>query len=174
MDLLALAQLMPEKKINLEAEKNADALLLSVAQMSHRLYKIYDGGGVKRIEKLHAEGKMTARERIDYLLDAQTPRLEIGAFAGYELYPEHGGCPAGGVVVSVTSKNNCQSPSRAQYVCPTLQEEGVSCTMITTPNSRRGGEVGYIQQLKMLKARSGFDLCHKYIVPYTAKRMIFE
>lgn len=101
MDLLALAQLMPEKKINLEAEKNADALLLSVAQMSHRLYKIYDGGGVKRIEKLHAEGKMTARERIDYLLDAQTPRLEIGAFAGYELYPEHGGCPAGGVVVYI-------------------------------------------------------------------------
>jgi acetyl-CoA carboxylase carboxyltransferase component len=88
-------------KIDLEAEKNADALLLSVAQMSHRLYKIYDGGGVKRIEKLHAEGKMTARERIDYLLDAATPRLEIGAFAGYELYPEHGGCPAGGVVVCI-------------------------------------------------------------------------
>ena len=92
---------MSEKKINLEAEKNADSLLLAVSNMHRRLEKIYEGGGVKRIEKLHAEGKMTARERVDYLLDAGKPRIEIGAFAGYELYEEHGGCPAGGVVVVI-------------------------------------------------------------------------
>jgi acetyl-CoA carboxylase carboxyltransferase component len=92
---------MSEKKINLEAEKNADSLLLAVSNMHRRLEKIYEGGGPKRVEKLHAEGKMTARERINYLLDAGKPRLEIGTFAGYELYEEHGGCPAGGVVVVI-------------------------------------------------------------------------
>ena len=87
--------------INLETEKNIDALKLAVSNMNRRLELIYQGGGEKRIEKLHQEGKMTARERIDYLLDTGKPRIEIGAFAGFELYAEHGGCPAGGVVVVI-------------------------------------------------------------------------
>lgn len=69
--------------------------------MKRRLQLIYEGGGKKGWERLHAEGKMSARERIDYLLDEGKPRIEIGAFAGFELYPEHGGCPAGGVVVVI-------------------------------------------------------------------------
>ncbi len=88
-------------KIDLETAKNNDALKLAVSGLNRRLEKIYEGGGAKRIEKLHKEGKMSARERINYLLDKDTPRLEIGAFAGYELYEEHGGCPAGGVVVVI-------------------------------------------------------------------------
>jgi 3-methylcrotonyl-CoA carboxylase beta subunit len=92
---------MSDKKINLEAEKNADSLLLAVSNLNRRLEKIHEGGGQKRIDKLHAEGKMTARERIDYLLDPKTARIEVGAFAGYEMYAEHGGCPAGGVVVTI-------------------------------------------------------------------------
>jgi acetyl-CoA carboxylase carboxyltransferase component len=87
--------------MDLEREKNNDALLLAVSNLNRRLEKIHQGGGPKRIEKLHAEGKMTARERIDYLLDPKMPRLEIGAFAGHEMYAEHGGCPAGGVVVVI-------------------------------------------------------------------------
>ncbi len=86
---------------DLESAKNADALKLSVSSLNRLLEKIHEGGGAKRVEKLHKEGKMTARERIDYLLDAGKPRIEIGAFAGYEMYAEHGGCPAGGVVVVV-------------------------------------------------------------------------
>lgn len=86
---------------NLEAEKNADAFKLAVSAMNRRLEKIHEGGGAKRLEKLHKEGKMSARERIEYLLDAGKPQIEIGAFAGYELYAEHGGCPAGGVVVVI-------------------------------------------------------------------------
>ncbi|MCK6694961.1 MAG: acyl-CoA carboxylase subunit beta [Thermoanaerobaculia bacterium] len=74
---------------------------LAVGKMNRLLDKILEGGGKKRLEKLHAEGKMSARERIDYLLDAGKPRIEIGAFAGYEMYHEHGGCPAGGVVVVI-------------------------------------------------------------------------
>lgn len=87
--------------LNLEAEKNTDALKLAVSGMNRRLEKIYEGGGPKRLEKLHKEGKMSARERIDYLLDKGKPRIEVGAFAGYDMYAEHGGCPAGGVVVVI-------------------------------------------------------------------------
>lgn len=69
--------------------------------MHKELDKIMEGGGKKRIEKLHSKGKLTARERIDLLLDKDTDRVEIGAFAGYEMYEEHGGCPAGGVVIVI-------------------------------------------------------------------------
>src|SRR5690606_4788966 len=62
----------------------------------------------KRIAKLHAEGKMTARERIDYLLDNDTESIEIGALAGDQMYPEHGGCPSGGVVVKIGYIRNKQ------------------------------------------------------------------
>lgn len=89
------------KTINLETEKNADAMQLAVGKMNRLLDKIQEGGGQKRLEKLHAEGKMSARERIDYLLDAGKPRIEVGAFAGFEMYHDHGGCPAGGVVVVI-------------------------------------------------------------------------
>ncbi|MFN4256705.1 MAG: acyl-CoA carboxylase subunit beta [Saprospiraceae bacterium] len=87
--------------MDLEKEKNTDALRLAVGKTNRLLDKIHEGGGAKRIEKLHAEGKMTARERIAYLLDEGKPQIEIGAFAGFEMYPEHGGCPAGGVVVTI-------------------------------------------------------------------------
>ena len=92
---------MPTTPSDLDSAKNTDALKLSVSGLHRLLEKIYEGGGAKRVEKLHKEGKMTARERIDYLLDSGRPRLEVGAFAGYELYAEHGGCPAGGVVVVI-------------------------------------------------------------------------
>jgi 3-methylcrotonyl-CoA carboxylase beta subunit len=87
--------------LNLEYNKNDDSMRLLISQMEQRLQKIYFGGGKARIEKLHEQGKMSARERIDFLLDKNSQRVEIGAFAGYEMYPEHGGCPAGGVVVVI-------------------------------------------------------------------------
>ena len=65
------------------------------------LDKIALGGGQKRIDGLHAKGKLTARERVDLLLDPETPRFEVGAIAGYNMYKDHGGCPAGGVVVVI-------------------------------------------------------------------------
>lgn len=70
-----------------------------IEQLNERLSKVYEGGGKKSAAKQKEKGKMLARERVDYLLDADTPRIEIGAFAGYEMYAEHGGCPGGGVVV---------------------------------------------------------------------------
>ena len=85
--------------MDLEFNKNEDSIRLMVSALERKLEKVYLGGGEKRIEKLHAEGKMTARERIEYLLDSDKPQIEIAAFAGDEMYPEHGGCPSGGVVV---------------------------------------------------------------------------
>lgn len=87
--------------MDLEFNKNDDKMRLLISQMEQRLNKIYEGGGKKRIEKLHEQGKMSARERIDFLLDKDTPRFEMGAFAGYDMYKEHGGCPAGGVVIVI-------------------------------------------------------------------------
>lgn len=93
----------------LEFNKNEDVMRLKISKMEAELAKIYLGGGQKRIDSLHEKGKMTARERIDLLLDPNTPRFEVGAFAGMGMYKEHGGCPAGGVVVVIgfVSKKQC-------------------------------------------------------------------
>ncbi len=87
--------------MDLKFNKNEDHNKLLVAELRKKLAQVDLGGGKKRIEKEHAKGKMTARERIDYLLDKDKPQLEIGALAGYGMYEEHGGCPSGGVVVKL-------------------------------------------------------------------------
>lgn len=87
--------------MDIEFNKNEDKMRLLISQMEQRLNKIYLGGGKSRIDKLHEQGKMSARERIDFLLDKDSPRIEMGAFAGYEMYAEHGGCPGGGVVIVI-------------------------------------------------------------------------
>ncbi len=78
--------------------KNEDTMKLAYSQVRQRLEKIYEGGGQKAIEKQRERNKLTARERIRYLCDEGRPFVEIGAFAGYEMYAEQGGCPAGGTV----------------------------------------------------------------------------
>ncbi|NCA21066.1 MAG: hypothetical protein EBS86_08020 [Crocinitomicaceae bacterium] len=67
----------------LEFNFNDDQMRLKISALEQQLSKIYEGGGKKRVEKLHASGKLTARERIDLLLDPNTERVEIGALAGY-------------------------------------------------------------------------------------------
>jgi len=74
---------------------------MSLSTIEKRLEKIYEGGGKKAIQKQKEKNKLTARERIDYLIDKHQPFIEIGAFAGYEMYEEQGGCPAGGTVAGV-------------------------------------------------------------------------
>lgn len=85
----------------IEINQNDDQMRLKISALERTLAKIYEGGGKKRVDKLHAQGKLTARERIDLLLDPETERIEIGALAGFEMYEEHGGCPAAGVVVVI-------------------------------------------------------------------------
>ena len=88
-------------KQELEAAQNEDAMKLATSNINRQLAKIYEGGGAKRLEKQRSEGKMTTRERVNFLLDDGKPQIEIGAFAGYDLYPEYGGCPAAGVIVVI-------------------------------------------------------------------------
>jgi acetyl-CoA carboxylase carboxyltransferase component len=87
--------------MNLEFNKNEDVLKQSLSEMRRRLEKIYEGGGKKAIEKQKEKNKLTPRERITYLIDNDKPFIEIGAFAGYDMYAEQGGCPAGGTVAGV-------------------------------------------------------------------------
>ena len=87
--------------MDLTFNKNEDHNKLLVSELRRKLAKVKLGGGKSRIEKHHAKGKLTARERIEYILDPKTKSIEIGAFTGEGMYEEHGGCPSGGVVVVI-------------------------------------------------------------------------
>lgn len=91
---------MSNKKV-IEANKNEDEMKLLLSKMNRRLDQIHLGGGKAKLAKLHKKGKMTARERVDYLIDDGSTFLEIGAFAAYGMYEEYGGCPAAGVVLGI-------------------------------------------------------------------------
>lgn len=85
--------------MDLEFNKREDQNKLKLAEINRLLTEVKKGGGEKRLQKQRDEGKMTARERIEYLLDKNSDSIEIGAFAAHEMYQEHGGCPSAGVVV---------------------------------------------------------------------------
>ncbi len=87
--------------MDLTFNKNEDYNKLLVSDLRKKLAKVKLGGGQEKIKKHHEKGKMTARERIDFLLDTNSKSIEISAFAGEEMYQEHGGCPSGGVVVKI-------------------------------------------------------------------------
>ncbi len=87
--------------MDIEKNKREDENKLALSQIHKLLDQIKEGGGKKAIEKQIERGKLTARERIKFLLDSESSFLEIGAFAGYEMYKEYGGCPAGGVVAGI-------------------------------------------------------------------------
>jgi len=84
---------------DLEFNRNEDHNRLQSSFLRQKLHVVYQGGGKKSAEKQREKGKLLARERIDYLLDKNSPRIEIGALAADEMYAEQGGCPSAGVVV---------------------------------------------------------------------------
>lgn len=87
--------------MNIEQNRKEDWMRLLLSDVQNRFEKIKLGGGKKSIEKQKERNKLTARERIDYLIDKTRTFVEIGAFAGFEMYEEQGGCPAGGTVAGV-------------------------------------------------------------------------
>lgn len=87
--------------MNIEFNRNEDEMRLSLSRRTQLLEKIREGGGKKALARQQEKNKLTPRERIAYLIDADQPFLEIGAFAGLDMYPEHGGCPAGGTVAGI-------------------------------------------------------------------------
>ena len=87
--------------MNIEFNRNEDSMKMLLSDMRKHLQKIYEGGGKKAIEKQKEKNKLTPRQRIEYLTDSDKPFIEIGAFAGYKMYDEQGGCPSGGTVAGV-------------------------------------------------------------------------
>ncbi|MFD2828816.1 acyl-CoA carboxylase subunit beta [Leeuwenhoekiella polynyae] len=87
--------------MDIKFNKNEDHNKLLVSDLKRKFAQVKLGGGEKRIAKQHEKGKLTARERIDFLLDKPEKAIEIAAFAGEGMYEEHGGCPSGGVVVKI-------------------------------------------------------------------------
>ena len=87
--------------MNLDFNKNEDLNKQQLYQLQKKLNKVHQGGGEKRIAKEHQKGKLTARERINYLLDEGSDFLEIGAFAADGMYEDEGGCPSAGVVTGI-------------------------------------------------------------------------
>jgi acetyl-CoA carboxylase carboxyltransferase component len=96
--------LSKEKKLyrmDLKFNQNEDRNKLLLSDLRRKLNEVYLGGGKAKIAKQHDQGKMTARERVDYLLDPKSEQIEVGAFVGDGMYKEHGGCPSGGVVIKI-------------------------------------------------------------------------
>ena len=72
--------------MDINFNKNEDFNKLLVSDLRRRFAKVKLGGGKDRIEKHHEKGKMTARERVNTLLDDDAKCIEIGAFAGDDMY----------------------------------------------------------------------------------------
>ncbi|MEQ8908609.1 MAG: acyl-CoA carboxylase subunit beta [Vicingaceae bacterium] len=87
--------------MNLEESKNDDNIRLMISELKRKQEQVNLGGGKDKIEKQHKKGKLTARERIDFLLDDKSNSIEIGSFVGEGMYEEYGGCPSGGVVIKI-------------------------------------------------------------------------
>lgn len=103
---------------NLEKNKNEDSLKLAWSDVKQKLDKIFEGGGAKAAAKQKEKNKLTARQRIAYLCDHDKPFIELGAFAGYNMYEEYGGCPAGGTVsgIGYISGRQCMVVANDQTV----------------------------------------------------------
>lgn len=87
--------------MDINFNKNEDFNKLQISALNKKLIKVYKGGGEKRTKKHKDNGKLTARERVEYLFDTKSDSIEIGALAGDGMYEEHGGCPSGGVIVKI-------------------------------------------------------------------------
>jgi len=107
--------------MDLEFNKNEDGMKLAVSQMKQRHAQVSQGGGKKAMDKAREKGKMAPRERIQYLIDKDSVFTEIGAFTGWDMYQEHGGCPAGGTVAGLG------------YVC------GRQCVIVANDNTVKAG-----------------------------------
>jgi 3-methylcrotonyl-CoA carboxylase beta subunit len=95
--------------MDLEFNKNDDKFRQLISQLKSKSKKTMLGGGEKKIDEQHQKGKLTARERIEFLTDKNSRFLEIGLFAGDGMYTEQGGCPSGGVIAGIgyVSKRQC-------------------------------------------------------------------
>jgi 3-methylcrotonyl-CoA carboxylase beta subunit len=135
---------MPVSPEEIERQRRLDAMKLKLSELNNQLDVARLGGGIKRIEKEHAKGKLTAQERVNLLLDEGAPRLEIGALSGHGMYKEHGGCPGGGCAVVMG------------------QIEGVRCIVVANDATVKAGAWFPITGKKNLRAQ---ELAFEFHLP---------
>ena len=92
---------MPESPQQPASARSAHPLGLAAESYALIEAEIAEGGGAKGIARQHAHGRLTARERLELLTDQGTPSIELGVWAGWEMYEQYGGAPGAGVVVKV-------------------------------------------------------------------------
>lgn len=86
---------------DLDFNKNEDHNRELLRKLAGKWAQVRKGGGERSMERHKSKGKMTARERIEYLLDNKYDFVEVGAFAADGMYEEYGGCPSAGVVTGI-------------------------------------------------------------------------
>src|SRR5262245_9493281 len=77
-----------------------------VAALRQEEQSIRLGGGNKAIDRQHAKGRLTARERIAKLIDADTTFFELGLWAAWNMYADWGGAPSAGVITGIGTVAN--------------------------------------------------------------------
>jgi 3-methylcrotonyl-CoA carboxylase beta subunit len=82
-------------------EKNMRSMAELVSAIRKQEEEISQGGGAKAIDSQHSKSRLTARERINLLVDRDTQFFELGLYAAFEMYEEWGGAPAAGVVTGL-------------------------------------------------------------------------
>src|SRR5690606_33767269 len=92
-------------KEELEFNRREDEMSRAISLLKQRHAEMALGGGSKAIEKSRQKNKMTARQRIQYLLDENSSFMEMGSFAGWGMYAGYGGCPSGGTVGGIGKVN---------------------------------------------------------------------
>jgi len=84
-------------------EKNTRRIIDLLTQIKNEEQKIREGGGAKAIESQHKKGRLTARERIEKLIDPGSPFFELALYAAFEMYEEWGGAPSAGTVTGLAT-----------------------------------------------------------------------
>jgi 3-methylcrotonyl-CoA carboxylase beta subunit len=84
-----------------EFEKNTRSMVDLLTEIKNEEERIREGGGSKAASAQHKKGRLTARERLNKLLDGGSPFFELGLYAAHEMYQEWGGAPAAGVITGL-------------------------------------------------------------------------
>ena len=116
-------------------QQNRDAMLKSVEDLRLKSAAIAAGGGERAREKHLGRGKLLPRDRIDKLVDPGSPFLEIGQFAGFEMYGDDN-VAAGGLIAGIGRIN------------------GQECMIVANDATVKGGTYYPITVKKHLRAQA--------------------
>jgi acetyl-CoA carboxylase carboxyltransferase component len=116
-----------------EFSRRSDRMAALVAELHGRTEQMARGGGEKAVERHRSRGKLTARERIDRLVDPDTAFLELNALAAWDLYD--GDAPGAGIVTGIGVI------------------EGTQCVIVANDATVKGGSYFPLTVKKHLRAQ---------------------